>query len=189
MANTVIVHGPMACGKTSNKHLIAAAFGCESIVDDWEPEHDHLIDGALHLTNSSLNAIQEVERIRAAQVIAFTDLDLPALNATVEEALPEGDYAIVEVMGHRTLVGRLSEVERFGTKFAQIEPIFQGELLAPVMIGGQSIYQLTPCSAFTAFKRAPTSIYGLPPSVAANLPATALPAPSPSPADGDGIPF
>ncbi|MFD2578766.1 hypothetical protein ACFSTD_09620 [Novosphingobium colocasiae] len=39
-------------------------------------------------------------------------------------ALPEGEYAIVEALGHRTLVGRVAEVERFGTKMLQVEPLF-----------------------------------------------------------------
>lgn len=189
MTKTVIVHGPMACGKTRNKHLIAAAFGCATIVDDWDPRHDRLIEDALHLTNRPLESLEQVDRIRTAQVIAFADLDLPALTAEVEASLPEGEYAIVEVMGHRTLVGRLSEAERFGAKFAQIEPIFNGELLPPVMIGGQSIYQLTPCTAVTAFERAPSSLYDIPPSIRAVLPLAALPAPGPAPADDDGIPF
>jgi hypothetical protein len=31
------------------------------------------------------------------------------------DSLPEGDYAIVELIGHQTLVGRFAEVDRFGT--------------------------------------------------------------------------
>lgn len=85
-------------------------------------------------------------------------------------ALPEGEYAIVELMGHQTVVGRVSEIERFGTKFMQIEPIYLGKLLAPILQGGPSIYRCTPCSAETAFARAPTADYLLPSAVRATLP-------------------
>lgn len=109
-------------------------------------------------------------------------------------ARPEGEYAIVEVMGHRTYLGRVSEVERFGTKLMQIEPIFMGELLTPVMIGGASIYQFTPCTAETAFCRAPKERWQLPPSISATLPTPALPSPEPDgtaaePPVDDAIPF
>ncbi len=89
--------------------------------------------------------------------------------------LPEGDFAIVEALGHRTLVGRIAEVERFGTKMLQIEPFFGEVMLGPVLLGGGSIYQLTPCTAQIAFARRPTQPYNLPSSVAATIPAIALP--------------
>lgn len=90
---------------------------------------------------------------------------------------PPGDYAIVEIMGHQTLVGRIAEVTRFGAAMLQIEPIFAGELLQPVLQGGPSIYRLTPCSAETAFARAPkeTQRWALPDAIKATLP----PAPPP----------
>lgn len=101
--------------------------------------------------------------------------------------LPEGEYAIVEALGHRTLVGRISEVERFGTKMLQVEPFFGDVMLGPVLLGGGSIYQLTPCTASTAFARRPKQAYQLPPSVAATIPAIALPSNEelPSFLDGD----
>ncbi|WP_230770629.1 hypothetical protein [Sphingomonas sp. Leaf4] len=88
----------------------------------------------------------------------------------VREPLPDGDYAIVEVLGHRTIIGRVTEVERFGTKLMAIEPIFAGALLAPVLVGGGSLYQYTPCSREVATARAPSRRYGLPSSIAAMLP-------------------
>jgi hypothetical protein len=92
---------------------------------------------------------------------------------------PPGDYAIVEVMGHRTIVGRISEVERFGTKLLAIEAIWQSELLPAALIGGASIYQLTPCTAATAFERQPKHHWQLPPTIVAIAPQPALPAPEP----------
>lgn len=92
--------------------------------------------------------------------------------------LPEGEYAIVEVLGHRTIVGRVEEVERFGAKMMVIQPLFSGKLLDAVMVGGASIYQFTPCSAETALKRAPTELYQLPASIRAVLPLDLLPTPA-----------
>lgn len=85
-------------------------------------------------------------------------------------ALPDGDYAIVELLGHRTLIGRIAEVERFGTKMLQVEPVFQGRLLDAVLHGGASIYGLTPCSKEIAAEEAPTSAWQLPASIKATLP-------------------
>lgn len=90
-------------------------------------------------------------------------------------AMPEGEYAIVEVLGHRTLVGRVSEIERFGTKLMQIEPLFGDVMLGPILVGGSSLYQFTPCSADVAFARRPQQTYQLPPSVVATIPPLALP--------------
>lgn len=89
--------------------------------------------------------------------------------------LPEGEYAIVEALGHRTLVGRVSEIERFGTKMLQVEPLFGDTMLGPVLLGGGSIYQFTPCTADTAYARRPKQPYQLPGSVAATIPPLALP--------------
>jgi hypothetical protein len=89
--------------------------------------------------------------------------------------LPEGEFAIVEALGHRTLVGRVSEIERFGTKMLQVEPFFGDVMLGPVLLGGGSIYQFTPCSAVTAYARRPQQTYHLPACVAATVPPIALP--------------
>lgn len=85
-------------------------------------------------------------------------------------SLPQGDYAIVEALGHRTLVGRVAEVERFGASFLQVEPLFADLLLGPVLLGGSSIYQFTPCTPAVAWDRRAKHRYELPPSVAALVP-------------------
>lgn len=103
-------------------------------------------------------------------------IDTPALPA-----LPEGEYAVVELLGHRTLIGRIVEVERFGTKMIQIEPVFRGQLLPAVLHGGGSLYGLTPISRDLAATKGPTSLWQLPDAVRATVPATALPPPEPSP--------
>ena len=91
------------------------------------------------------------------------------------DTLPEGEYAIVEMMGHQTLVGRIAEVERFGTKMLALEPLFNGHLLPVLFQGGPSIYRLTPCTPAVAWSRQPRHTYQLPPSLAATLPPAALP--------------
>ncbi|WP_040308681.1 hypothetical protein [Asticcacaulis biprosthecium] len=84
--------------------------------------------------------------------------------------LPDGEYAIVEVMGHRTMIGRVAEVERFGAKFVGIEPVWTDKLLPQLLVGGASIYQLTPCSRETAQRRQAKYEYQLPPPVKETLP-------------------
>jgi len=95
--------------------------------------------------------------------------------------LPEGEYAIAELMGHSTMIGRYIEVERFGAKMLQLEPIWQNKLLPAVFIGGPSLYRFTPCTREVAFARQPTGSYQLPDAVRATLPpeqVKALPRPS-----------
>lgn len=91
--------------------------------------------------------------------------------------LPEGRYAIVEMMGHRSLVGRVREVEQLGVRIYEIEVIFAGRFVAEVTIGLQSIFQLTWCSPEVAFRSAGRNYWNLPPSIRAVLPVEALPAP------------
>lgn len=92
-----------------------------------------------------------------------------------DPVLPEGEYAIVEIFGHVTLVGRIEEVERFGAKMLAIQPIYQKALLPPVYYGGSAIYGLTPCTAATALKRGPIEPYHLPTALRAILAPLALP--------------
>lgn len=101
--------------------------------------------------------------------------------------LPAGDYAIVEVLGHRTIVGRVEEVERFGAKLMSIQPLFNGELLEAVLIGGGSIYQFTPCSAEVAAARQPKEDWQLPASIRAVIPQALLTEPEFSPSFLDDI--
>lgn len=88
--------------------------------------------------------------------------------------LPPGEYAIVELFGHTTLVGRIAEIERFGAKMLAIEPLFKNMLLPVVFHGGAAIYRLTPCSAQIAWERQPTRDYQLPPSILSIVPVALL---------------
>lgn len=96
---------------------------------------------------------------------------------TSADELPPGEWAIVELFGHSTLVGRIGEVERFGTKMLAIEPLFNSSLLGPVYHGGGSIYRLTPCPAQIAWDKQPRQAWLLPDAVRVTLPPALLPAP------------
>ena len=99
------------------------------------------------------------------------------MSETAEIQYPAGEYAIVELFGHTTLVGRIAEVERFGAKMLAMEPLFNDVLLPPLFHGGAAIYRLTPCSAAVAWKRQPRKSYQLPPAVMAIVPDGLLPHP------------
>ena len=108
------------------------------------------------------------------------------------EAVPDGDFAIVELFGHTTLVGRIAEVERFGTKMLALEPLFNGQMLGTVFHGGASIYRLTPCTREVAWAKQPKDTFNLPAPIRATIPPSLLPAPAQPAAryahDDDGDP-
>lgn len=93
------------------------------------------------------------------------------------ETIADGEYAIVELFGHTTLIGRINEVERFGAKMLAIEPVFAGTLLPAIYHGGAAIYRLSPCSRELAWNRQHTDTWQLPPAIRAIVPAELLPAP------------
>ena len=95
------------------------------------------------------------------------------LTLTGPADLPPGEYAIVELLGHTTLVGRIAECERFGTKMMAIEVLCGGRLLPPVYQGGSSIYRLTPCSTETAWENQ-LDDWSLPPTIRSLMPRQAL---------------
>lgn len=65
-------------------------------------------------------------------------------------------FAIVELMGHVRLAGRLTEEERFGCKMGRIDiPTKNG--LVTQFFGGSSVYRITPCSEEIAKEVAKTS--------------------------------
>ena len=99
------------------------------------------------------------------------------MSDTLPLDFPPGDYAIVELFGHQTLIGRVTEVDRFGTKMLALEPLFRGTLLPPVLHGGASIYRLTMCDAETAWRQQPKQEWSLPASIRATLPPLALSGP------------
>ena len=94
-----------------------------------------------------------------------------------ERVYPSGEYAIVELFGHTTLIGRIAEVERFGAKMLALEPLFRDELLPAVFHGGAAIYRLTPCTAAVAYAKQPRREYQLPDAIRCIVPELLLAAP------------
>ena len=93
------------------------------------------------------------------------------------DVLPDGEYGIVELFGHTTLVGRVTEVERFGTKMMALEPLYGGKMLPPLYHGGAAIYRLTPCSKEVAWKQHPQAVWQIPPALKVILPPELLVSP------------
>lgn len=106
------------------------------------------------------------------------------------ESVQDGEYAIVELFGHTTLIGRVTEVECFGAKMMAIEVLFGGKLLRPIYHGGAAIYRMTPCSRLIAWERQHKEIWTLPPTIRAVIPLELLPASSSAePEDDENRPF
>ncbi len=84
--------------------------------------------------------------------------------------LPPGRYAIVDLFGHTRLVGRIEEVEMYGTKMMAIEVLFRDVLLPPVFYGGAAIYGLTPCSDEVASAHQPRFDYQIPAAIRCIVP-------------------
>lgn len=56
-------------------------------------------------------------------------------------------WAILELMGHVRLAGRVTEEERFGAKMGRIDiPHDEGDGFTTQYFGGGSIYRLTACT-------------------------------------------
>lgn len=65
--------------------------------------------------------------------------------------VPPDEYAVVEVFGHQRHIGRICEVERFGTKMMRMdEPIGAEtatfERFTTYFLSGASIFRMTPCT-------------------------------------------
>jgi hypothetical protein len=69
------------------------------------------------------------------------------------DAFQDGFWAVLELMGHRRLGGKVTEEEHFGAKMCRIDiPSRENTICGPKDVwttqyyGGGSIYCLTPCS-------------------------------------------
>lgn len=64
-----------------------------------------------------------------------------------ESEKPYEGWAIVELLGHRRLGGRVCQAEQYGVAMLRVDvPGDDGEIVATQFCGGSSIYALTPCS-------------------------------------------
>jgi len=70
VTNTIIIYGPMACGKTRNADALRKHYGCIGIVDDFPyPSRDTLKPGHLHLSNHQWDDLKKFTS--ADQIIPF----------------------------------------------------------------------------------------------------------------------
>jgi hypothetical protein len=86
------------------------------------------------------------------------------------------EWAILELMGHRRLAGRVEEVDRYGVKMCRIDipdPTDPAKFITQ-RYGGQAIYCETPCTEETA--RAISKLSQPSPVNPWELPQRALPA-------------
>lgn len=79
------------------------------------------------------------------------------------EPQPLDTYAVVEAMGHRTLIGRITEATIAGKAMLHVATIAGGEHYLPP----ESLYCLTPCTEDQARRSAVRHWGGLPPALAA----------------------
>jgi hypothetical protein len=70
-------------------------------------------------------------------------------------------WAVVELMGHVTMAGRLSEEERFGAKMGRIDVPNGEDSFTTVYFGGSSVYRIT--AVTEAVARAKAGSYSVKP--------------------------
>lgn len=71
------------------------------------------------------------------------DAARPPLTITAtDDARLKGRYAVVEIMGHRRRVGRVSEIQKYGAAFCRVEPLLDadGTLGPPEDYSGAAIF-------------------------------------------------
>lgn len=84
---SVIVYGPMACGKTRHAGTIARHFGLKSVVDDWDHKIHKVTPGALHLT------VDRPISCGSARVVAY--MDLPVHVRGNPKSARDAGYAVL----------------------------------------------------------------------------------------------
>lgn len=116
-----------------------------------------------------------------------------------DAAAPGDQWAIVELMGHVRLAGKLTEEERFGAKMGRLEIPQRDGSFVTRMFGGSSVYSITyvdeaaarAVAAYTTVQ--PVNSWELPKQIAAAVitdpAATATMRRPPYPDDDDDRPF
>ncbi len=81
MTQVTIVHGPMGCGKTFNKHKIAKRLGCDVIIDGVDASSAGL--GQLrgrHALVLTYDLDGAKRHFRGARTVGFASLGFPMWN-------------------------------------------------------------------------------------------------------------
>jgi len=61
--------------------------------------------------------------------------------------IPTGCYAIVDLMGHKRFIGRVTEEECFGSKLGRVDvPRADGTFEEPQYFGAAAVYSIRVCS-------------------------------------------
>ena len=82
---TVIVYGPMGCGKTRNFRTLRDKFGCSDVIDDWSCiRNQPLKPGCLHLTNLTENEIKTVLGKVGREGIRLVDLQVIPFDVAMQ---------------------------------------------------------------------------------------------------------
>lgn len=92
-----------------------------------------------------------------------------------EDKVPFESYAIVELMGHVKMAGKVTEEEHFGGPLGRID-IPTDDDYVTVYFGHQSIYRITPCDekaarlVATSNRPAPIRVWELPERISIQYP-------------------
>ncbi len=95
------------------------------------------------------------------------------------KAPPLATFAVVELMGHIKLAGKVSEETHFGCVVGRIDVPLEGDKWQTMFFGGSAVFRITPCDEATAravavhCATAPISRYELPKLIDAPVKATA----------------
>lgn len=76
-------------------------------------------------------------------------MDADTTDPTADHAtiVPEQEWALVEIMGHRRHYGRIAEVSRFGAVMLQVdEPTAEPAIFNRFYCAASALFALTPCS-------------------------------------------
>lgn len=121
-ANTVIVYGPRACGKTRHAEALMKHFNCNSIVDESTPWFTFK-EGALHLTAHDFTGVESFTPMHWANPIRV----VPFADAMAEMGAPKKPLSVL-VEEAKARVAAMSPEEREAMWQVQRESWVRGEM-------------------------------------------------------------
>lgn len=146
--------------------IVEGHISTQSIVDileHWQQARSRL--NAVEIAENLRCAVDLVELLRTAGI----KLQESFYRNIKENARMDGFWGIVELMGHVTLAGFITEEERFGGKLGRVDipSPTEGEMVATQYFGAGSIYRVTPTTESIARAVAvrkqpqPVTLFGL----------------------------